>query len=113
MPYIDSKITKKLTDEKKETIKAELGKAITALNKPESFLMVGIADGYDLWFAGNKLESGAYIEVSLLGDAASDLYDKMTGIICDIMEKELDIPKNNVYVTYHPISNGGWNGRNF
>lgn len=113
MPYIDSKITMKLTEEKKEKIKSELGKAITALNKPESFLMVGIADEYDLWFAGNKLSSGAYIEVSLLGDAASELYDKMTGIICDMMEKELDIPKSNVYVTYHPISNWGWNGRNF
>ena len=113
MPYIDSKITKKLTDEKKEIIKSELGKAIGALNKPESFLMVGIADGYDLWFAGNKLDDGAYIEVSLLGNASSELYEKMTALVCDIMEKELGIPKSNVYVTYHPVNDWGWNGKNF
>ena len=113
MPFIDSKITLSLTEDKKEVLKSELGKAVSIISKPESFLMVGIADGYDLWFAGNKLTDGAYIEVSLLGNASSDLYEKMTALVCDIMEKELDIPKNNVYVTYHPVSDWGWNGKNF
>lgn len=113
MPFIDSKITMKLTDEKKEAIKSELGKAITTLHKTETYLMVGIKDEYDLWFAGNKLEKGAYVSVSLFGNASPADYDSMTAKICGIYEKELGIPQNAVYVTYHPISDWGWNGGNF
>ena len=102
-----------VTPEKKEKIKAELGKAITMLNKSETYLMVGIEDNYDLWMAGAKLEKGAYVSVSLFGNAPSDVYDKMTGQICDLYEKELGIPGDAVYVTYHPVSDWGWNGRNF
>lgn len=113
MPFIDSKITLPLTAEQKERIKTELGKAVSALNKSETYLMVGISDNYDLWMGGKKLEKGVYTEVSLFGNAPSEAYDRMTGIICDIFKKELDIPGNSVYVTYHPVSDWGWNGSNF
>ena len=56
MPFIDSKVTGKLTNEQKEEIKAELGQLITTLGKSENYLMVGIEDAYDLWLAGKKLE---------------------------------------------------------
>ncbi|MCH5210106.1 MAG: hypothetical protein J1F01_03980 [Oscillospiraceae bacterium] len=113
MPFIDSKVTVSITPEQKEKIKSELGKAITTLHKTESFLMVGIEDKYDLWMAGKKLDKGAYVSVSLFGNAASSDYDKMTALICDIYGNELGIPGDAVYVTYHPISDWGWNGRNF
>lgn len=65
MPFIDSKVTVSVTEEQKEKIKSELGKAITTLHKTETYLMVGIEDDYDLWMAGNKLDKGAYVSVSL------------------------------------------------
>ena len=113
MPFIDSKITIPVKPETKEKLKTELGKAITALHKTETYLMVGIEDNYDLWMGGNKLDKGAYVSVSLFGNAAPADYDKMTGLICSLYEKELGIPGNAVYVTYHPISDWGWNGHNF
>ncbi|MGN0162995.1 MAG: phenylpyruvate tautomerase MIF-related protein [Candidatus Ornithomonoglobus sp.] len=113
MPFIDSKITVNVTPEKKEKIKLELGRAITTLHKTETYLMIGIEDNYDLWMAGKKLDKGAYVSVSLFGSASSSDYDKMTAQICDIYEKELDIPGSSVYVTYHPVSDWGWNGSNF
>ena len=113
MPFIDSKVTVPVTPDQKEKIKSELGKAITTLHKSETFLMVGIEDRYDLWMAGNKLDKGAYVAVSLFGNASSDDYNKMTAQICGIYENELGIPGNAVYVTYHPVSDWGWNGRNF
>ena len=36
MPFIDSKVTVKLTDQQKEELKTELGKLITTLNKSET-----------------------------------------------------------------------------
>lgn len=113
MPFIDSKITLPVTPEKKETIKSELGRAISLLHKSETYLMVGMEDNYDLYMAGKKLEKGAYVAVSLFGNAASSDYEKMTAEICRIYEKELGIPGSAVYVTYHPISDWGWNGTNF
>ncbi len=113
MPFIDCKISKKITTEKKDAIKSELGKAVSILGKPESYLMVGIADGYDLYFAGKRLENGAYVSVSLFGNAPSSAYEKMTATICDILGRELGIDGSAVYVTYHGVSDWGWNGSNF
>lgn len=113
MPFIDSKITVPVTKEKKEKIKAELGKAITVLHKTENYLMVGIEDNYDLWMAGKKLDKGAYVSVSLYGSASPSDYDRMTAKICGLYEAELGIPGSAVYVTYHPVSDWGWNGGNF
>lgn len=113
MPFIDSKITLPVTPKQKENIKSKLGKAVSIINKPESFLMVGIEDNYDLYMGGNKLEKGAYVSVSLFGNATSSAYEKMTGEICKIYEEELGIPGQAVYVTYHGVNDWGWNGRNF
>lgn len=113
MPFIDSKITVPVSQEKRETLKAELGKAISIINKPESFLMLGFEDQYDLYMGGKKLDKGAYVAVSLFGNASSDAYNKMTAEICDIYERELGIPGNAVYVTYHGVKDWGWDGRNF
>ena len=107
MPFIDSKITLKVSEDKKETIKKRLGEAITTLNKSERFLMVGFEDEYTLYMAGNKLEKGAYVSVSLFGNASSSAYDNMTGKICEILSEELGIPGENVYVTYHGVNDWG------
>lgn len=113
MPFIDSKVTVTLTKEKEEAVKAKLGRAISVLNKSEAYLMVGFEDNYDLYMAGEKLEKGAYVSVSLFGNASSSAYDKMTGEICGILSEELGIPGDKIYVTYHGVNDWGWNGSNF
>ena len=113
MPFIDSKITVQVSQEKREQIKARLGQAVSLIGKSEGFLMVGFEDSYDLYMGGQKLEKGAYVSVSLFGSASSDAYSKMTGEICKILSEELSIPSDKVYVTYHGVNDWGWNGRNF
>lgn len=113
MPFIDSKITVSVSQEKRDVIKAEFGKAMSIISKPESFLMVGFEDNYDLYMGGKKLEKGAYVSVSLFGNASGAAYEKMTATICELYERELGIPKDKVYVTYHGVSDWGWNGQNF
>ena len=113
MPFIDSKVTMKITDRQKEEIKSELGKLIATLDKSETYLMVGIEDSCDLWLGGRKLDRGAYVAVSLYGDAPKESYNRLTGQICSLLEAKLGIPGNAVYVTYHPVSDWGWNGKNF
>ena len=113
MPFIDSKITLSVPQEKREVFKSELGKAVSILSNPESFLMVGFEDNYDLYMGGKKLDKGAYVSVSLFGNAPKTAYENMTARICELYEKELGIPGNAVYVTYHGVNDWGWNGQNF
>ena len=113
MPFVDSKITLKISDEKKETLKAKIGEAISIIGKPESYLMVGFEDDYTLYFAGNKLEKGAYVSIDVFGSVNSSQADQMTARICEIYEEELGIPGNNIYVEYRGTRDWGWNGRNF
>ncbi|MBP5179588.1 MAG: hypothetical protein J6066_08450 [Lachnospiraceae bacterium] len=113
MPFIDSKITVAVDAAKKEELKAELGKLMATLHKSETYLMVGIEDKYDLWLGGKKLEKGAYVSVSLYGSAAPKDFSTMTGQICEVYSRLLSIPGDAIYVTYHPITDWGWNGSNF
>ncbi len=113
MPFIDCKITKTLTQDQKTALKSALGAKINLLHKPESYLMVGIADGYDLYFAGQKLNNGAYVEVSVFGSLSSADCNKMTAEICRILSTQLDADPSHVYVTYRGVSDWGWNGSNF
>ena len=113
MPMIEAKVTMHLPAEKRDVLKAEFGKAISIIGKPESYLMINIEDGCDLYLGGKKLDKGAYVSVQVFGRLAAPQTEKMTGAICDILKKELDIPGDAVYVTYQGIENWGWNGGNF
>lgn len=111
MPYINTKVTSKLTEKQKESLKAGLGKVISILpGKTEEVLMVEIEDNCDLWLAGKKLDKGAYVEVSYFGEVDSVYNNKLTAAICELHKNELEIPGTNMYLTYHPISDWGFNG---
>jgi phenylpyruvate tautomerase PptA (4-oxalocrotonate tautomerase family) len=113
MPFIDCKLTKIITEEQKDKLKAELGKAIATMNKTESYLMVGISDGYDLYFGGKKLENGAYVAVNVFGEVNPVCSEKMTKVVCDILFSLFGTKGRDIYVTYQGISDWGWNGVNF
>ena len=54
MPFINSKVTIKISAEKEEAIKQKLGQAIAIIpGKSEGWLMVGFEDEYTLYFKGN------------------------------------------------------------
>ncbi|MDD5937065.1 MAG: phenylpyruvate tautomerase MIF-related protein [Clostridiales bacterium] len=114
MPFINSKVTVKVTKEKEEVIKAKLGKAIELIpGKSESWLMVGFEDEYSLYFKGKASEKIAFIEVKIFGKADSSAYEKLTQAICKIYEEELQIPSDHTYITYEEVKTWGYNGFNF
>ena len=113
MPFIDTRVTVPVSPAVKEELKSELGQLIATLGKAETYLMVQIEDSLDLWLGGHKLDRGAYVAVSLYGTAPREAYDRLTGQICRLLSDKLAIPGDAVYVTYHPVSDWGWNGSNF
>lgn len=113
MPMIKVETTVSLPTEKRDVLKAELGKAISIMGKPESYLMINLVDNQDLYFAGKKLDKGAFVEVKALGNIDAGQSDKMTEKVCEILNAQLGIPGDAVYVAYFGTSNWGWNGSNF
>ena len=113
MPMIKVETTVSLSEEKRDILKAELGKAISIMGKPESYLMINLVDNQDLYFGGNKLDKGAFVEVKALGNIDAGQSDKMTAKVCEILNTQLGIPGDAVYVAYFGTSNWGWNGSNF
>ena len=113
MPMIEAKVTMQLPEEKRNVLKTEFGKAISILGKPESYLMINLVEKQDLYFGGKKMEKAAYVEIKVLGEVEEGSSSKMTARICEILEKELGISGNAVYVSYFGTSNWGWNGTNF
>ena len=102
-----------ISKEKELSIKERLGNAITNLGKSEQWLMVDFDDNCKLYFQGDNSNLIAYVEVKLYGEASSDSYNRMTNEISNILNEELNISKNNIYVSYYPTNNWGWNGNNF
>lgn len=114
MPYINLKTTKKLTEENCEKVKAAFGKAIECFpGKSEAYLMVGIEDGGKLWFRGDASQDSAIVDVELLGSVNASASEDMTVAICEILENELGISPDRIYVKYKGYTEWGWNKANF
>lgn len=114
MPYINFKTSLELTAEKKNELKSALGRAISTIpGKSESYLMVAIEDNIDLWLGGDNSQPTAMIEVKIFGHAKASDFSKLTGVLCELCGKLLNISPSRVYVTYAEVENWGWNGSNF
>lgn len=114
MPFINSKISIKITEEQKTDIKTKLGEAISIIpGKSESWLMLGFEDEYSLYFRGDNSEPMAFVEVSVYGQENRQAFSKLTSAICEIFGEVLKISPDHVYVKYDAVANWGWNGGNF
>lgn len=114
MPYIRTTVSKELTDEKREAIKTKLGQAIALIpGKSESWLMLSFEDNMKMYFRGDESEDYAYLEVNLFGSASNAAYDRLTAALSEIINEELGINRENIYIKYEEAEHWGWNGNNF
>lgn len=113
MPFINTKTTVAISNSKKDALTAELC-TITreCLGKGENWVMTGYEDRAYLSFQGNN-ENIAYVEVKTYGTPSSAGTSQMTAKICALLERELSIPADHIYVAYFPTNEWGWNGSNF
>ena len=110
MPYINSKLTVKLSEENKEYLKSQMGEIIAAIpGKSEEWLMVSFDDNKTIYFRGNNMEKAAFIEVKICGTTEREYKNKVTDLLCSLYEKELNIPKNSIYITFSEINDWGFN----
>ena len=113
MPFINVKTNCKLDESKIETVKAELGKAISAIpGKSEGWLMVGIDDDYKLFFKGTSAPA-CMVDVEIYGNANSSAMNNLTSKITDILNQNTGASPDRIYVCYKTTGDWGWNGNNF
>lgn len=114
MPYISTKVSVSLSKEKEESIKKKFGEAIALIpGKSEQWLMGSLEGNCTLYFQGSAEKPIAYTEVKLFGRSTKDAYQKLTAKITAILQEELGISADHIYITYTEVEHWGWNGNNF
>ena len=114
MPFINSKVSVKITEDQEKELKSRLGEAISVIpGKSENWLMTGFEDGYHLYFRGDNSEPTAFVDVSVYGSPNSSAFSKLTAEITSIFGDVLGISPDHIYVKYSTTSDWGWNGNNF
>lgn len=112
MPFINVKTNASVSKDNETAIKAKLGQAITAIpGKSETWLMVGIEPEYTLYYRGTD-EPCAMVEVSIYGNASSNVLTTLTSHITGILSESLGISADRIYVSYMCTEHWGWNGMN-
>lgn len=114
MPFIDTKLNIRLSEEKEAILKTRLGEAISLFpGKSEYWLMMNFTDCCRMWFRGYNTFPIAMVEVKLFGTAEAELCDRMTETISKLFREELGITPDHLYIKYEFAEQWGWNGENF
>lgn len=81
--------------------------------KPESYVMVEIASGQSLLFAGSNAPA-AYLECKSIGLSVSQT-KPLSAAICQLLQSRLQIEQQRVYIEFSdcPANYWGWNGSTF
>lgn len=114
MPFINSKVSVKISYSQEQELKTRLGQAISVIpGKSEEWLMLGFEDEYHLYFKGDNSEPIAFVDVNVFGDPNSAAFSKFTGEVTKIFGEVLGIAADHIYVKYNGTHDWGWNGTNF
>lgn len=111
MPYIQTRINKDLTKEQELKLKERIENSLSIIGKDKSWVMTEFVPNCHLYF--NEPDTIAYVDVKVYGRNDASSYNNLTKEITSILQSELDINPNNIYISYSEYLNWGWNGHNF
>lgn len=114
MPLIRMEVPAQLEEEQKKRIMSEASAAVSRnTGKPELYVMVTISKA-DFMLAG-EAKPCAFVDVRGIGGVNSKNNRGITSDICSLLQKELSISPDCIYVTFTdvPGQNWGHNGTTF
>ncbi|QYY35720.1 phenylpyruvate tautomerase MIF-related protein [Ruficoccus sp. ZRK36] len=114
MPYLNIQTNLAVSEEARHLLLKRSSK-LTAelLGKPESYMMVALKPDVPMSFAGTE-DPVAYLELHALGLAADKTKILSKGL-CQLVEDELGIPGERIYVKFASAQGAmwGWKGDTF
>lgn len=113
MPFINTNTNVAVSNEQREQLKTELGKAIECVGKSESWLMLSFEDNCKMYFKGDSSSPMAFVDISVFGKSTDEDCEKMTKELCRIYNEILGISPDKLYIKYSGTTQWGWNNMNF
>ena len=111
MPYIDIKVTGKLSDAEKDKMKSKFGELITLLpGKTEAVLMICISDESTIYFSGLKKEKAAFINIKLFRESGFEYKEEFTKKTFEFLDQEFEITRDSIFLTFDEYNSWGSNG---
>ncbi len=116
MPLIQLETSCDLSNpNKKESVAKALSRlAAEGTGKPEQYVMACVQDKATMTMAG---ETGpcALVTIKGIGGLSKSVNQTLTGRICQMLEEELAIPTDRIYVTFQELAatHWGWDRHTF
>lgn len=114
MPFIHTRVNRPIDAETEKKLSQALGQAISLLpGKSESWLMLQFEDNCRLYFKGDSPKPLAFVNVKLYGAADDADCEALTREITRILQDEMGVAPDGVYVEYDETNHWGWRGVHF
>jgi phenylpyruvate tautomerase PptA (4-oxalocrotonate tautomerase family) len=114
VPFLKLSTNLTLGAEQKSKMLGELSQLMSKqTGKPESYVMICIAEGNSMLFADSQAPQ-AYLECKSIG-LSSYQAKSLSSSICHMLDSCLSIPQDRVYIEFSncPADYWGWNGSTF
>lgn len=115
MPLIELDTSCELDAGKKEAIVAGLSRAVAeGTGKPEQYVMACVRDRVAMLMSGGA-GPAALVTVKGIGGLSKAVNQGLAGKITQLLQKELGVPGERVYITFQELDAGhwAWNGKTF
>jgi phenylpyruvate tautomerase len=114
MPLLKLETTVVLTEDKRHALLASLSKIVAeTIGKPQQYVMVATSQAA-MRMSGNSSDA-AFVDVRSIGGLTSDVKQKLSQMVCKLLNDALGIPQNRIYLNFTEVEAGnwGWNGSTF
>ena len=114
MPLIRLQTAGEITDEKERKLLSALSTiAAETIGKPEKYVMVTLEQCAAM-MSGEE-GNAAFADVRSIGGLGSGVNARLSAGICSLLEEELDIPPERIYINFAELdaANWGWDGSTF
>lgn len=104
MPFVVSRVNKKIENDKKLKIKDSYVEMLErVLGKSRNYIMIDLQDECSLYVRGNVDVPAAYIELNVYGNSTGAGYQELSEEITDLYSKELGIAPENIFINFRDV----------
>lgn len=116
MPLIHLETSCDLSDaDRKASLTRALSRlAAEGIGKPERYVMACVHGNMAMSMSGQS-EPCALVTIKSIGGLSGAVNQTLTARVCEILEAELALPPDRVYITFEELAptQWGWNGNTF